>query len=150
MAERLAALGLKPPIKSSESEQQKQVRETKEREERVRQAAAEDARRDQERQRRLAEEQPLLGGSKSSSKKPPPPPSRKSRADSVGQLADTKRKAEQDVEMRKAEQRGKEDAIKVQQAAQEAEIKALEYVVWCDKSKCKLTACIGMLLVNKS
>jgi len=56
MAERLAALGLKVPSKSGESIQQKQERERKEREDRLRVAEQEDAKREEERQQRLADE----------------------------------------------------------------------------------------------
>ena len=125
MAERLAALGLKLPTKPSESVQQKQEREAKEKEERLRQAAAEDAKRDQERQRRIADEQPSPpSGPKAASKKPPPPPSRKSRTDSVSQEA--KRKAEEAAELQKAEQVDKEREIKEKQQAQEVETRNLE------------------------
>ena len=71
MAERLAALGLKPPLKSGESTHQRQERETKEREDRLRQAEQEDAKRENERQQRLADEQPSAPDISKSSKKPP-------------------------------------------------------------------------------
>lgn len=127
MAERLAALGLKPPSKSGESAQQRQERETREREDRVRQAEAEDNRREQERQRRLADERTSPPpNAKAAAKKPPPPPSRKNRADSASQRADAKRKADEDALAARAEQEGKEQAIRDQQAAQEAQTKAIE------------------------
>ncbi|MCJ1243841.1 actin organization and endocytosis protein [Trapelia coarctata] len=137
MAERLAALSLKPPTKPSESSQQKQDREARERDERVRQAAAEDDRRNQERQRRIAEEQPTPQSvSKAAAKKPPPPPSRKSRTDSIGQQAEAKRKAEEEAQRQRFEQEqreredrereGREREIKERQQAQEAETKKLE------------------------
>lgn len=126
MAERLAALGLKPPSKTGESTQQRQEREAREREDRVRQAEAEDAKRDEERQRRLADEQPSPPTSKAAAKKPPPPPSRKSRADSATQRADAQRKVDEEALKARAEQEGKEQAIRNQQQAQEAETKAME------------------------
>lgn len=126
MAERLAALGLKPPSKTGESTRQRQEREAREREDRVRQAEAEDAKRDEERQRRLADEQPSPPTSKANAKKPPPPPSRKSRADSATQRADAQRKVDEDALKTHAEQEGKEQAIRNQQQAQEAETKELE------------------------
>ena len=127
MAERLAKLGLKPPAKTSETTQQRLDRETREREDRVRQSEAEDANREQERQQRLADEQtPVPTSSKVGSKKPPPPPSRKSRADSATQRADAKRKADEEALRARAEQEGKEQAIRDQQQAQEAETKRIE------------------------
>ena len=130
MAERLTALGLKPPTKSGESAQQRLDREAKERDERLRQAEFEDAKRDQERQRRLADEQPSVpAAQKSVGKKPPPPPSRKSRADSLGQQAEAKQKAEDEELRLRAEQEGKEQAIKAQQKAQKEETRNMEYVI---------------------
>ncbi len=126
MAERLAALGLKPPSKTGESTQQRQEREAREREDRVRQAEAEDVKRDEERQRRLADEQPSPPSSKATSKKPPPPPSRKSRADSATQRADAQRKVDEEALNARAEQEGKEQAIRNQQHAQEAETRKME------------------------
>ena len=127
MAERLAALGLKPPSKAGESTQQRLERESREREDRVRQAEAEDTKREQERQRRLADERTSPPPSlKTAGKKPPPPPSRKTRADSAGQRADAKRKADEDAFRAKAEQEGKEQAIRDQQQAQEIQTRVLE------------------------
>lgn len=122
MAERLAALGLKPPTKSGESVQQRQEREARERQDRVQQAEAEDAKREEERQRRLAEEQPTVPEISKSTKKPPPPPVRKTRADSAAQRAEAKRKEEE----AEAEQRGKEKAIRDQQRVQESQTKGME------------------------
>ena len=130
MAERLAALGLKPPTKSGESNQQRQERETQEREDRLRQAEAEDAKRDQERQQRLADEQPTPLNTKTTvAKKPPPPPSRKSRADSGSQKTDHQRKPSDRSLEASAEQAGKEQAIRTQQQAQVAETREIEYVI---------------------
>lgn len=131
MAERLAALGLKPPTKPGESSQQKLEREARERDERLRQAAAEDERRNQERERRIAEEQPSPpSASKPAAKKPPPPPSRKSRTDSVGRQAEAKRKAEEQAQQQRIEQEqrdrvDREREIKERQQAQEAETEKL-------------------------
>ena len=127
MAERLAALGLKVPTRPTESVQQKQEREAREKDERLHQAAAEDAKRDQERQRRIAGEQPSPPSEpKAASKKPPPPPSRKNRTDSVSQQAEAKRKAEEAAELQRVEQLEKEREIKEKQQAQEAETRNLE------------------------
>ena len=123
MAERLAALGLKPATKPGESAQQRQERENRERQDRLRQAEEEDAKREEERQRRLQAEQPTPLSLKTSEKKPPPPPSRKARADSGSQL---RRNPEEDTIKAKAEQEGKERAIRNQQAVQEAETKVIE------------------------
>lgn len=126
MAERLAALGLKPPTKSGESTQQRQERETKERRERVRQAEAEDAKREAERQQRLADEQPSAPDVSKSAKRPPPPPVRKNRADSATQRAEAKRKNDEDALRAQAEQEGKEQAIRDQQRVQESQTKDIE------------------------
>ncbi len=126
MAERLAALGLKPPSKSGESAQQRQEREKKEREDRLRQAEDEDNKREQERQRRLADEQvspPPV--SKPSGKKPPPPPTRKSRAGSTDQV-EARNKAEADAKKAQLQHEGKEKAIRDQQELQEAESRKIE------------------------
>ncbi|KAL8961094.1 MAG: hypothetical protein Q9183_005361, partial [Haloplaca sp. 2 TL-2023] len=128
MAERLAALGLKPPPKSGESTQQRLDREARERQDRVRAAEAEDAKREQERQQRLAEEQPGPPvDTKSTSKKPPPPPIRKGRADSGAQKAEARRRSEEEAMKAQAEQEGKEQAIRDQQQAQEAATRNMEY-----------------------
>lgn len=127
MAERLTALGLKPPIKSGESAQQKQERETRERQERIRQAEAEDNKREEERQRRLADEQPTPPSAmNTSTKKPPPPPSRKSRADSASQRAEAKRKADEAAVQSAAEQKAKEQEIRDKQQAQEAHVRNIQ------------------------
>lgn len=76
MAERLAALGIRP-TKAGETAQQRAERDRKEQEARLRKAEEEDVQREQERQRRLAEEQILPPTAVKSAKKPPPPPSRK-------------------------------------------------------------------------
>lgn len=126
MAERLAALGLRPPTKSGESAQQRQEREAKERQDRVRQAEAEDAKREEERQRRLADEQPSAPEISKSSKKPPPPPTRNRRADSAAQREEVKRQQDEDALRSKAEQQGKEQAIKNQQRVQQSETEGIE------------------------
>lgn len=125
MAERLAALGLKPPVKPGESNLQRQEREAKERQDRLRQAEEEDARREIERQRRLKEENlsaPSPDVSKSG-KKPPPPPVRKSRTDS---MAHREKKTEEDRLRAEAEREGEEKAIKDQQRIQEYETRVME------------------------
>ncbi|KAI3283263.1 hypothetical protein CBS147309_1313 [Penicillium roqueforti] len=123
IAERMAAAGLKPND-STETLAQRQEREKKEREDRVRRAEEEDAKREEERQRRLAEERgvPSDAAPKAAGKKPPPaPPTRRARTDSAGQ-ADAK-KAEESAKM---EQAAREQAIKEEQEVQEAETKRLE------------------------
>ncbi|KAJ5677373.1 Actin cytoskeleton-regulatory complex protein PAN1 [Penicillium maclennaniae] len=122
IAERMAAVGLKP-ADSTETLAQRQEREKREREERVRRAEEEDAKREVERQRRLAEERggPSAAAPKAAGKKPPPaPPTRRARTDSAGQ-ADAKK-----AEEAKAEHAIREQAIKEEQEAQEAETKRLE------------------------
>ena len=126
MAERLAALGLKPPTKSAETAQQREEREAKARQDRVREAEAEDARREQERQRRLANEQPTAPEVSKPSKKPPPPPVRKNRADSAAQRAETKHKDADDALKAQVQQKGKEEAVQNQQRIQESETRAME------------------------
>lgn len=116
MAERLAALGLKPPVKP----------EAKERQDRVRQAEEEDAKRENERQRRLADESPSAPDISKTNKKPPPPPTRKNRADSAAQRAESKRKTDEEATLARAEQEGKEQAIKEQQQAQASETRQME------------------------
>ena len=124
MAERLAALGLKPPTKPGETKAQA---ESKAREEKLRQAELEDAKREEERQKRLADENPVPDISKptTTAKKPPPPPSRKSRSDSAGVKTDPRRDIEEE---KRLEQEGKQKAIMEQQQAQQNQTKALEFV----------------------
>ncbi|KAI9781940.1 MAG: actin organization and endocytosis protein [Geoglossum umbratile] len=121
MAERLAALGIRP-AKSGETAQQRQEREQKEREDRLRQAEEEDAKREQERQRRLADErvQPpgLSTPPKSTAKRPPPPPSRKV---ATAEKEDARRLAEEE----EAKQHAKE-ALRQEQELQEARREQLE------------------------
>ncbi|KAF2645682.1 hypothetical protein P280DRAFT_465467 [Massarina eburnea CBS 473.64] len=123
MAERLAALGLRPPVKGAETAQQRQEREKKEMEEKRRQAEEEDARREEERQKRLNEESaaPPVPTKASGGKKPPPPPaSRKNKE--VAQ--DDGKQAE--AEAKKAENEIAEKALREQQEAQAAEREHLE------------------------
>jgi hypothetical protein len=125
MAERLAALGLRPPVKAGESAQQRQEREKKEREDRLRQAEEEDARREEERQRRLNDESiapPTVG--KSTGKKPPPPPTSRKNKTEVAQH-DVKQ-AEAEAEAKRADNEVAENALREQQEAQETERKHLE------------------------
>ncbi len=125
MAERLAALGLRPQVKQGESAQQRQEREKKEREEKLRQAEEEDARREEERQKRLNEESiapPIIA--KASGKRPPPPPaSRKNKAETTQHDS---REAEADA--KRAEHEAAESALREQQEAQEAELQRMQYV----------------------
>jgi len=118
MAERLAALGLRPPVKAGESAQQRQEREKREMEEKRRKAEEEDARREEERQRRLNEESiaPPVAAKPSGKKPPPPPASRKQKAD------------HHEVEVKKFEHDAAEKALREQQEAEQAERKRMEYV----------------------
>lgn len=124
MAERLAALGLRPAAKAGETPQQRQERERKEREEKLRQAEEEDARREEERQKRLNEESiaPPVAAKTSGKKPPPPPASRKNKAE-VAQH-DVK---QAEAEARRAENEIAEKALREQQEAQEAERMRMEY-----------------------
>ncbi|KAK2810333.1 actin organization and endocytosis protein [Emmonsiellopsis sp. PD_5] len=123
IAERMAAAGLKPSSDGGETLLERQEREKREREERLRKAEEEDAKREQERQRRIAEEQngPPV---KATGKKPPPPPSRKARADSAGH-AEAK-KVDGAAKAAKAEQEAREQALREEHEAQEAESRRLE------------------------
>jgi hypothetical protein len=126
MAERLAALGLRPPpVKTGESTQQRQEREKKEREDKLRQAEEEDARREEERQRRLNEESTAPPSiTKTNGKKAPPPPvSRKNKAEAPQQ---DNRQA--DADTKRAENERAESALRQQQEAQEQETSRMEYV----------------------
>ena len=126
MAERLAALGLRPPVKAGESPEQRQEREKREREDKLRQAEEEDARREEERQRRLNDESiaPPTAGKTNGKKPPPPPVSRKNKSE-VAQH-DTK---QAEAEAKRAENEIAERALREQQEAQEAETKRMEYVI---------------------
>jgi hypothetical protein len=124
MAERLAALGLRPPPKAGETPEQRTEREKKEREDKLRAAEEEDARREQERQRRLEGESTAPPApAKAVGKKPAPPPpvSRKNKAD-VAQH-DTQ---QAEAESKRAEHEIAEQALREQQQAQEAETKRME------------------------
>jgi hypothetical protein len=126
MAERLAALGIKAPVKAGESAQQRTEREKREREEKLRQAEEEDARREEERQRRLNDESiapPVAQKGSGKKAAPPPPASRKNKAD-VAQH-DVK---QAEAEAKRAENDIAEKALREQQEAQEAETKRMEYV----------------------
>ena len=125
MAERLAALGLKPPARSNigETAQQRAERERKEREERLRKAEEEEAMRERNLQQRLADEQPKPP-SPITSKKPPPPAPRRAKDDNQA-------KARAEEQARKAEESLKaaeEQALKQEQEAQRAKIEQKEYV----------------------
>ena len=126
MAERLAALGLKPPTKAGETAQQRQEREAKERRDRVRLAEEEDAKRENERQQRLADEQAAVPNiTKSAKKAPPTPPVRKSRADSATKRNSLSQKNEGAMKAQ-AEHEGMEKAIKEQQQVQASQTMAME------------------------
>lgn len=124
MAERLAALGIKAPVKAGESAQQRAERERKEREDKLRLAEEEDARREDERQRRLNDESiapPTVGKGSGKKPAPPPPASRKNKAD-VAQH-DSK---QAEAESKQAENEIAEKALREQQEAQEAETRRME------------------------
>jgi hypothetical protein len=126
MAERLAALGIKAPVKAGETPQQRAEREKRERDEKLRQAEEEDARREEERQRRLNDESSAPPApTKGSGKKPAPPPpvSRKNKTD-VAQHDVQQAQAES----KRADNEVAEKALRDQQEAQHAETKRLEYV----------------------
>lgn len=119
MAERLAALGLKAPGRPGETAAQRQERERKEREDKLRAAEEEDKRRDEERQRRLEDEGLAPpSAAKTTGKKPPPPPTRKGGAAAAA--------AHVEPDNKRAEQDAAEQALKEQQQAQEAERIKLE------------------------
>ncbi|CAD0110372.1 unnamed protein product [Aureobasidium uvarum] len=124
MAERLAALGIRAPVKPGESAQQRSERERKEREDRLRQAEQDDARREEERQQRLAGESiaPPTVEKPLGKKAPPAPAPRKNRGDSVGKQEEQQAKAE----AQRFEQQQMEQAIKEQQSAQASETRELE------------------------
>ena len=128
MLERLAALGLKPPSKSGATVVQRDGDNLEERDQRIRQAEEQDAKRDQERQRRIADETPTPPSlvKSTTGKKPPPPPSRGSRLNISGQRGEAGRNAEADSLKQKAEQEGREKAIKEQQEVQEKQRRQLE------------------------
>ena len=101
MAERLAALGIKPPTRPGETPAQRLEREKAERAAKLRQAEEEDARREAEIRARIAEEQeaqpPAVQSPKTEAKKPPPPPTRKAaRADDKQAEEDAAKKAEEE------------------------------------------------------
>lgn len=131
MAERLAALGIKAPVKGGgETPAQRIEREKKEREDRLKQAEAEDARREQERLARLEGESiappvpsggdAAAAGAVNGKAKPPPPAPRKNRSESLQSNENSWAAAEG----KKAEQA----ALKVQEAALVQETQELEYV----------------------
>jgi hypothetical protein len=147
MAERLAALGIKAPVKAGETPQQRAEREKREREEKLRQAEEEDARREEERQRRLNDESgapPVI--TKGSGKKPAPPPpaSRKNTVDvaqhDVNQAEAESKRAENDIA---------EKALRDQQEAQEAETNRMVYVHLPCQIETSLTAALARKNVDK-
>jgi len=129
MAERLAALGIKPPIKPGETPAQRAERERAERLAKLRQAEEEDARREAERQARLAEEQGVpppvaLQPSKPEGKKPPPPPPGRK----TSKLED--KRDEEELDARKAEEeaskKAEEERLEREHGEQEREARELE------------------------
>ena len=96
----------------------------------MKRAEEQDAKRSQERQARLEHEvpSPPTPSRSASGKKPPPPPSRSARAGRLTQRAEATRKADEQVLFEKAEQEGKEKAIRAQKEAQEAQTRQLEYI----------------------
>ena len=130
MAERLAALGIKPAGKIGETAQQRAERDRKEREDRLKQAEEEDARREQERQAKIQGESvappspaaaPSPAGA--SKPKPPPPAPRKNRSESL-----TSEQSQADAEKKRAETQIREQALKEQQESMAKETKEMEYV----------------------
>ena len=127
MAERLAALGLKPPSKSAETAAQRSERERKEREDKLKQAEEEDAKRDLERQARLQGEglAPPSATPSAGKAKPPLPAPRKGRSESM-----TSEQSQADAEKKRAETQIKEQALKEQQAGLANETREMEYVTF--------------------
>lgn len=121
MAERLAALGIKTPAKGGETAAQRAERERKERDDRLRQAEAEDARREQERRARLDGESiaPPSPAGAAGKAKPPPPAPRKGRSESF-------QGSESSFDSRRASQQIKQDALKEQEAAVAQETREME------------------------
>lgn len=128
MAERLAALGIRAPVKASgETPHQRIEREKAEREEKVRQAEAEDAKREEERQRRLADEglAPPVAAKGAGKKPPPAPPSRSARTQSIGQ----QETREFEAEKKRVDEEMAAKALREQQEQQEKETQAIAYVI---------------------
>ncbi|KAK4238959.1 actin cytoskeleton-regulatory complex protein PAN1 [Achaetomium macrosporum] len=136
MAERLAALGIKPPVKPGETAAQRMERERAERAAKLRQAEEEDARREAERQARLAEEQgvppPAPQAPKVEAKKPPPPPASRKAAKTEDKRAEEERlereREEQERAARELEERAKaqEEELAREREEADARLKALE------------------------
>lgn len=120
--ERMAAAGIKPAADGGETLLQRQEREKKEREERLKLAEAEDAKREEERQKRIAEEQGVPA--KPAVNRPPPPPSRSRRQESYGQ---NDMRTPQDVSSARAvAEKEVEQEIKAEQVVLQAESQRLE------------------------
>ncbi len=120
MAERLAALGIKAPMKPGETAAQRTERERAERAAKLRQAEEEDARREAERQAKIAEEQgapppAAAQAPKAEAKKPPPPPSRKAAK------TDDRRAEEEHAAKRAEEERLEREREEQARAARELE-----------------------------
>ncbi|KAF2671420.1 hypothetical protein BT63DRAFT_370460 [Microthyrium microscopicum] len=146
MAERLAALGIKP-TKVGETPQQRAERERKEQEEKRQRAEAEDAQREQERQRRLADETIAPPSVGKQAKKPPPPPTRKGGSHTTAPApVESKRAVEQEIREEQVaqeaetkrlenEERHQEDELAREKEAQESRLRALEEQVRQGKLK---------------
>ncbi|KAF2861088.1 hypothetical protein K470DRAFT_46499 [Piedraia hortae CBS 480.64] len=145
MAERMAALGLRAPIKSTggESAAQRAERERKEREDRLKQAEEEDRKREQERQARLQDESPAPPPAVK--KAPPPAPTpRKPRTESIDETAKKEEAAKQEAaaaalenEARAMEEEAnrQERELQAQREAAEEELRKMEEQVKAGKLK---------------
>lgn len=125
MAERMAALGLRPPpgVSTAETTEQRLQREKKEQEERRQKAEAEEAQREKQRQQRLEADgfAPPSSASPTASKKAPPPPApRKDVQD--------KARADEEIQKRATEGqiRAQQEALRQEQEAEEARRNAIE------------------------
>ena len=129
MAERLTALGLKPPTQVAESNHQTLEREERDREQRLRHAEAEDAKRDRERSRRLQNEQNATSTERLlNNKRPPPPPSRKHKPGTIIEGPDAQHAADPDILPLNIEQENRERMVEEQRKAQEEEVEELQSV----------------------
>lgn len=133
MAERMAALGIKPAGKPGETQAQRIERERVERAAKLRQAEEEDAKREAERQARIAEEQgappPTAEPTpeKLVARKPPPPPSRKGGRNDAAERDAAVRKAEEEAAATAAK-KAEEERIERQKEQQQRESAELELV----------------------
>ena len=129
MAERLAALGIKPPTQVADIKNQTLEREERDQELRLRQAEAEDVKRDRERSRRLQNEQNATSTERlPNNKKPPPPPSRKHKAGAIDERPDTQYAADPEMLPLKIEQESREQIVEEQRIVQEAGVEEVKCV----------------------